>query len=190
MRWPDAGLRARAAELRAEWRAEEEEWTRAAFERFEHGRTLTDVLRAAMHRGDEVLLGLGADALRGVLTHVGDDWCALDTPAGACDVPVAHGAPVVCVVERARRGGVAGDPDAPASWRARLLAHEVAGHDCAVGLAGAHVVTGALRAGADHVVVGHGAYPGAETYVPCTAVLWVRVAGRRPAGASGVSGTI
>jgi hypothetical protein len=102
-------LCARAAELRAEWRAEEEEWTRAALERFEHGRTLTDVLRAAMHRGDEVLLGLGADALRGVLTHVGDDWCALDTPAGACDVPVAHGAPVVCVVERARRGGVAGD---------------------------------------------------------------------------------
>jgi hypothetical protein len=32
MRWPDAGLRARAAELRAEWRAEEEEWSRAALE--------------------------------------------------------------------------------------------------------------------------------------------------------------
>jgi hypothetical protein len=175
MRWPDAGLRATAAEVRAEWRAEEAEWTRAALERFEHARTLVDVLRAAMHRGDEVLLGPPSEALRGVVVHVGDDWCRLQTAAGACDVPLAPQTPVVRVVERARQGGVTGSRSAPATWRARLLEHEAAGRPCAVGVGGGEVVVGSLRVGADHVVVRGQPELGRDAYVPLGAVCWVRV---------------
>jgi hypothetical protein len=173
MRWPDSGLRATGAALRAEWRAEEEEWTRAALESFEHTRTLVDVVRAAMHRGDEVLLGSPAEGLRGVVVHVGDDWCRLHGAAGECDVPLFPRPPIVRVVERARQGGTAGTPSAPGSWRARLLEHETTVRLCAVAVAGGEVVSGSLRVGADHVVVrGHGF----DAYLPLVALRWVRVA--------------
>ncbi len=176
MRWPDAGLRARAAELRAEWRAEEEEWSRAALESFEHSRTLLDVLRALMHRGDGVLLGTGPDALRGVVVHVGDDWCLLDTPGRAVGVPVGRVAPVVRVVDRSRRGGTTGVRTAPTTWRALLFEHEMGRDPCVVAVAGGERLVGRLRVGADHVIVdepARGAGDDRPVFVPLGAVLWV-----------------
>jgi hypothetical protein len=169
----DGDLRARAAELRREWQADEELWARVALERFQHARSLLDVLRDAMHRGDVVLLGAGPAPLRGVVAHVGTDWCALDTVSGPVDVHVAgDGAPLVRVVERAVAGGRTRDPGAAASWRARLLEHETAGRRCAVGLAGDLVTVGRLRLGADHLAV-VGDEP--DCYVPIAASRWVRV---------------
>ena len=173
----DDDLRARAAELRREWRADEEEWSRAALEHFRHGRTLVDVLRAVMHRGDVVLLGdgagtcLGVPAVRGVVAHVGEDWCRVDVAGGVVELPVTTTGPVVRVVERSPRGGRGGDPDAPATWRARLLELEVAQASCAVGLTTGELLTGSLSVGGDHVVVGADAE---AIYVPMGALSWLR----------------
>lgn len=168
----DADLRARAAELRREWRADEELWAQVALERFQHSRTLLDVLRDAMHRGDVVLLGAGTAPLHGVVVHVGADWCALATVSGPVDVHVAAaGAPLVRIAERASGGGRARDPSTATTWRARLFEHETLGHRCAVGLPGGLVVVGRLRLGADHVAV-LGDEP--ECYVPIAASRWVR----------------
>lgn len=180
MRWPDAGLRARAAELRAEWRAEEEEWSRAALESFEHSRTLVDVLRTAMHRGDDVVLGSGGDAVRGVLAHVGDDWCMVHAPGGAIDVPVCATAPLVRVVERSRRGGTSGAPTAARAWRARLFEHEMGRDPCVLAVAGGERLVGRLRVGSDHVIVDETPRRTSDhrdVFVPLVAVLWVAPAG-------------
>jgi GGDEF domain-containing protein len=48
-----------AAAARAEWREEEDEWTRAAFERWQHARRLVDALKDVMYRGDAVLVEIG-----------------------------------------------------------------------------------------------------------------------------------
>jgi hypothetical protein len=167
----DDDLRARAAELRREWRADEEEWSLAALEHFHHGRSLVDVLRAVMHRGDVVLLGVGVGTCRGLLSHVGEDWCRLAAAGGVVELPVTTTAPVVRVVERSPRGGCGGDPVAPATWRARLLELEVARTGCAVELATGELLTGSVSVGRDHVMVG--AEAGAF-YVPMGAVSWLR----------------
>ena len=52
----DGDLHARSAAVRAEWRDDEEAWTRAAFEHWEHRRTLVDIVRDCMIRADEVIL--------------------------------------------------------------------------------------------------------------------------------------
>lgn len=165
----DDDLRARAAELRREWRADEEEWSRAALEHFRHGRTLVDVLRTVMHRGDVVLLG--ATTLRGLVTHVGDDWCRLDAVGGVVELPVTIASPVARVVERSARGGCGGVPGAPATWRARLLELEVAQSPCAVGLSTGELLSGPVSVGGDHVMVGADAE---AVYVPMGALAWLR----------------
>jgi hypothetical protein len=167
----DADLRARAADLRREWRADEEEWSRAALEHFRHGRTIIDVLRAAMHRGDVVVLGDGPGAPRGVVVHVGDDWCRLDAAGGVVELPVTGSGPVVRVVEHSRRGGSGGDPHAPKAWRARVLELEVARGLCVVELTTGEKLTGLVLVGGDHVVVSAG---GDETYVPMGALARFR----------------
>ena len=96
----DADLAAAAA-LRAEWRADEAAWTRAALEQWEHGRTFVDVLQSCLHRGDTVALGFPGRTFTGVLTAVGDDVARLATPDGSVD---AHLTPSTsCVALRVRR---------------------------------------------------------------------------------------
>jgi hypothetical protein len=169
---PDAQLRATAAELHREWRADEEEWSRAALEHFRHGRTLVDALREAMHRGDVVVLADDPARSRGVLLHVGDDWCRLGATGGAVEVPVRASSPVVRVVERSRRGGRLRDPEAPARWRGRLLELEVSATVCVVDLATGEALRGRLLVGSDHVVVVDGLD---ETYVPLDAFARLRI---------------
>jgi hypothetical protein len=172
LRSRDAQLRATAAELHREWRADEEEWSRAALEHFRHGRSLVDVLRDVMHRGDVVVLADDPALARGVLVHVGDDWCRLAAVGGAVEVPVSASSPVVRVVERARCGGRLRDPDSPARWRGRLLELEIAGVACVVELRSDEASRGRLLVGGDHVVVVDGAE---ETYVPFDALARLRV---------------
>jgi hypothetical protein len=61
-----------AAAIRAEWRAEEADWSRAAFEHWEHGRGLADVLRDCLHRGDRVTFAFASLAWSGEVAGVGD----------------------------------------------------------------------------------------------------------------------
>ncbi|MDQ1430882.1 MAG: hypothetical protein QOF40_1484 [Actinomycetota bacterium] len=166
----DADLAAAAA-LRAEWRADELEWTRAALERWEHDRTLADVLRACMHRGDTVALELPGCTFTGVVAAVAVDLVRLATTEGSVDAQLAPtGAFVLRVVEPARAGGQRGD-ETIASFRARLL--QLEGAMTRVGLsARADELTGRLCVGRDQLGVID--RDGVRRYVPIASVAWVR----------------
>ena len=142
-----------AAEVRAEWRADEEEWTRAAVERWQHQRTLLDVIRECMLRGDTIALRLGHITFTGLVQAIGDDLVALDARDGRVDVRVDEHTPLVMRVhERARAGGTRGG--AVTTFRARLLELEMDGLDVEIGAGAAGgVVGGQITVGRDHVIV-------------------------------------
>ncbi len=168
----DGDLRARGAAVRAEWRDEEEAWTRAAFEHWEHGRTLADIARDCMHRGDSISLATPHIVLRGVIAAVGSDTIRVVDSAVTTDVHlVAAAAFVLRVIERARSGG-SRDADAASTFRARLLEHEEV-PVIELGLfTHADVLTGELRVGADHVRVR--SCDAIELFASTSSVAWVR----------------
>jgi hypothetical protein len=163
-----------ASVVRAEWRADEEEWTRAGLERWRHERSLLDLLRECMHRGDTIALSLslGTFTFTGCVIAVGVDLVTLNLADGPVDVCCNPEAPlVVRVTERARSGGTRGD--AVTTFRARLLELEMSERDVAVGVrATTDVVRGKLVVGRDHVIVHD--RDGIETVVGLAAVAWVR----------------
>jgi hypothetical protein len=170
----DGELRASSAAVRAEWRAEEEEWSRAAFEHWEHGRTLTDIARDCMHRGDTIALSMPHVVLRGAIGAVGSDTVRVFDGDTSTDVNVVDGAAIVLrVVERARSGGTRG-ADAPATFRARLFEHEMVPAVALGMFAVADVLMGELRVGADHVRVR--SRDSVDSFVPTSSVAWVRAA--------------
>ena len=160
-----------AGALRAAWRDEEAEWSRAALERWQHEQTLVDVLRECMYRGDTVAVRFAAHTFTGVLTSVGDDVARIAAPDGAVDVRVTARLPaVVRVVRAARRGGTRGDATVTTFWaRLRQL-------DRTEVQLGVHptddVVDGTLLVGRDQVGVTD--RDGGRAYVPIGSVSWVR----------------
>ena len=161
-----------AAAVRAEWRADEEEWTRAAVERWQHRRTLLDVVRECMLRGDTIALRLGDITFTGLVQAIGDDLIALAAADGRVDVRVDEHTPLVMRVhERARAGGTRGN--AATTFRARLLELEMDGLDVEIGadVAGG-IVYGAITVGRDHVIVHQDEQ--AETVIALAAVAWIR----------------
>jgi len=165
----DPELADAASSARAEWRREEEEYLRAAEEHWAHQRTLRDVVRELMHRGDTIAVSLGPTALTGRVVTVGDDWFELDGPGGAIDLRLDAHELVVRVIERAHDGGRRGDAG-PRTFRARLLEHEMAGGPVVVGFGGGDDVRGELVVGRDQICVGS---PPFGTYVPIRAVAWI-----------------
>jgi hypothetical protein len=170
----DGELRVTAASVRAEWRAEEDEWTRAAYEQFEHGRALVDVARACMHRGDRVSFLVGDVTFTGVITAVGPDSARVQLGADTDDVVDVHlgvaTGVVVRIDEHARTGGSRGDGDL--SFRARALALEEV-PEVLVGLAPARLVLGGrLRVARDHLRIV--AVDGTETHAAFGSVSWLR----------------
>ena len=172
----DPELTTAGAAMRAEWRTDEEEWTRAAFERWQHGRTVLDVARASMHRGDTVGMILPGWRVEGVVTSVGEDILQVTTAAGDggitvhvdADVPLA-----LRVVRRATSGGVRGDREL-VTLRALVFALEAAGTVVQVGTAATpDALTGTLSVGRDQIAVRD--RDGIETYVPTRWVTWVRM---------------
>jgi hypothetical protein len=167
-----AHLGAAAAEVRAEWRTDEEEWTRAAVERWQHQRTLLDVICECMLRGDTIALRLGHITFTGLVQAIGDDLVALAAADGRVDVRVDdHTQLIVRVHERARTGGTRGD--AVTTFRARLLELEMDELDVEIGTgAGGDVVCGQLTVGRDHVIVHE--HVQTDTVMALAAVAWVR----------------
>jgi len=166
-----------AAVVRAEWRADEEEWTRAALERWQHERSLLELLRECMHRGDTITVCPGSVTFTGRVEAVGDDLFALAAPDGRVDMRCDDGAPlVVRIAERARTGGTRGHP--VPTFRARLLELEMAEGDVEVGLrASGDTVRGRLTVGRDQVIVqaGDGGHGGSgEAVIALAALAWVR----------------
>lgn len=162
-----AGLGDLGAALRAEWRADEEEWTRAAVERWRHERTLLDVLREHMHRGDTVALRLPHVTLTGMVSAVGEDLFAVASGDARVDVQIGERTPlVVRVVERARAGGTRGN--AVTTFRARLLELETGGQEVDVATTAGDVLHGRLGVGSDHVIVD-------DHVIMQPAIAWIRV---------------
>src|SRR5689334_6297591 len=103
-----------AARLRADLRADEDDWTRAAVQYWTHAHTLADLAREFAARGDDVIVETAGRSFRGVIVAVGDD--RLDLAAGDCVVHVrlalaeSIGAPLAPLAlfraAPARRGGV------------------------------------------------------------------------------------
>ena len=167
----DPELAHAASSARAEWRREEEEYLRAAEEHWAHQRSLRDVVRELMHRGDTIAITLGLTVLAGRVVAVGDDWFELDGPAGRTDVRLDASDLVVRVLERAPGGGCRGDAGSR-TFRARLLEHEMAGGPVVVGFRDGEA-RGELVVGRDQVCVGA---PPLGTYVPIRAVTLIRPA--------------
>jgi hypothetical protein len=170
----DGELRVNAASVRAEWRADEDEWTRAAYERFEHGRALVDVARACMHRGDRVSFLVSDVTFTGAITSVGPDAARMqlgNEPDDVVDVHLGVATGVVLRIdEHARAGGSRGDDGL--SFRARALELED-GPEVLVGLGPAGLVLGGrLGVGRDHLRIV--AVDGIETHAAFAGVSWLR----------------
>jgi hypothetical protein len=157
-----------AATVRAEWRAEEERWSRAALEQWEHGRSLVDVVRAAMHRGDRVTIAFADVVWSGPVVGVGRDVARLDAGSVTVDVRLAPGAPFVLRTRSARDEGHRGDP-AVTTFTARL--RELDGTTVCIGTANGQV-EGILRTAHDHVRMTD-RVDGAA-YVPVASIGWLR----------------
>lgn len=164
-------LREAGGAARAEWRAEEELWARAAFEAWEHQRSMIDVARDCMHRGDTVALVLPDRTFTGTVVAAGRDHVGLRTAGGRVDVGFAPASgPLLRVVAPARAGGSRGD-GATSTFRARLLELEPSQKLVEVGCVGA-VLSGVLRVGRDQVSLEDS--EGGRVYVPMASVIWAR----------------
>jgi hypothetical protein len=158
------------AAMREEWRAEQESETNDALEQWRHSRTVVDLARDLMHRGDRVAVHAAGHRAEGVIVEVARDRIAVfdDTHDTRVDVNIAE--PVawsVTVVERARAGGRSGA--SAAGFRARLL--ELEGRAVTLATAiGPDRVTGTLGVGVDVVMVTTAV---GETLLPIAAVVWV-----------------
>jgi hypothetical protein len=159
-----------AAMARAEWRADEQAWSRAAFEHWEHGRSLADIARDAMHRGDTVTFAFVSHTWSGEVVAVGRDLACLDTGDTRVDLRLAADAPFVLRVRAGDAVGGRRDEGALTTFTARLrdLDDTVLCIGTAIGS-----LEGRLRIGADQVRVTD--VDGGVAYVPTRSVWWVRL---------------
>jgi len=139
--------------MREEWRAEQEDATRDAAEQWQHSRTLIDVAREYMHRGDRVAITASGHRSVGVVIEVADDRIALLERERRTDVRVSDAVPLMMnVIEKAREGGRTGTQTA--SFRARLLELEMTGERVALATSvRPDPFVGRVRVGTDHVVM-------------------------------------
>jgi hypothetical protein len=158
-----------AAFVRAEWRAEAEDWSRAALEHWEHGRELVDVLRESMHRGDAVTITSPSVTWSGSLSAVGVDIVRVDAGTTSVELRVTPDAPFVV---RTRAGshtdGTRGDATVT-TFTARL--RELDGTFVCIGT-WVGPLEGTLRVGRDQLRLID--RDGGCSYVPTASVWWVR----------------
>src|SRR5262245_4577981 len=111
-----------AAAAAAQWRADEEAWAAAALAQWRHQRSLVDVAREHLHRGDTLTVSWSdtSTTFTGAIVGVGTDLLALSAVGARVDIALGSHVPIVWrVVRRARDGGSRGH--ALDSLRARLL---------------------------------------------------------------------
>lgn len=157
-----------AATLRAEWRAEEERWSRAALEQWEHGRTLADVARECMHRGDGVTFAFAGVGWSGTVVAVGRDVVRVHIGDGSVDVRLAPDAPFVLRVRLGVGDGRRGDGTVT-TFAARL--RELDGTVVCIGTPEGPI-EGTMRTGRDQLRIT--SCEGSTAYVPSGSVWWVR----------------
>jgi hypothetical protein len=158
-----------AAVVRAEWRAEEEAWSRAALERWEHGRRLADVVRDAMQRGDAVSFAFASSTWSGVVVAVADDVVCVDTGVARVAIRLTSSAPFVLRMRADDRADRGARGAALTTFLARL--RELDGTEVCIGTSNA-TLEGAMRVGHDQVRLTD--RDGSCAYIPTGSVSWVR----------------
>jgi hypothetical protein len=122
----DPALRAAAARLRHEWRIDEEEANRDAYVAWRHTRTLEQVLRESMARGDRVEVRVQGHDMRGVIVDLAHDLVSLREAPGRPRMDIRLGADVAfamrIVATAITEGRVGGGEDG--DFRGRLMARE------------------------------------------------------------------
>ena len=162
--------------MREEWRTEQEAATDDAAEQWRHSRTLLDLARDHMHRGDRVAITVAGHRAVGEIVEVASDRIALfdeSFPGGGrrVDVHVVDSVPLTLrVVEQARAGGRSSARTA--TFRARLLELESSGALVAIAtVTDPEALVGSVSVGTDMVVI---ATPiGIETVIALSAVASV-----------------
>lgn len=176
------GLAAVGAQMRAEWRSDEEMWMRAAAQRWAHSRRVPDVVREFAARGDRVSIEVAGCTFVGAVEAVGDDRVDVATATGLVTVRTAFadaqsGVTSPVVIRRSVRSRAGGSrlPAALATFRARLLELEDPLVAVRVGmfLPVAEYV-GPIVVGHDHVVV----QAETETVLPACWIAYVAAASR------------
>ncbi|CAN5260672.1 hypothetical protein BH23ACT9_BH23ACT9_39190 [soil metagenome] len=151
---PDDELDRVAAAMDAEVRAEQAAYEAMALQTEWRSRTLADVARQLVVRGDEVEVAVAGRVLRGVVAHAGEDFAVLVTASGPIDVVLSR-CEHLRVARRQRQGGRPPGRGAR-TFRARLTEHETAALPLrllTVGAAGGD--PGAVEGVLDAVAVDH-----------------------------------
>lgn len=173
-----------AAALDAEVRAEQAEYEAMALRTSWRARSIADVARTWMVRGDTVEVDVAGRRLVGEVQHVGEDLLVLSTaragePPAAVDVALAAG-PLLRVVSPNPSGRRPPGRGAR-TLRARLTEHETSGVDVIVTLADEREVGGVIDAVAtDHLLL--------RTTTGATVVPWSRIALVQPLAAPAAAG--
>lgn len=150
-------------ELRAD-AAEVEQLTEMQRRRRAH---LSEVVRAVMHRGDDVAVTVIGRTLRGRLVAVGKDYVVMESDDAVADVRL--NCAVITTHPRAR-GGTTGIPASP-TLQARLAELEHDGATIELVTTGGDVIAGTVSVAArDHIVI---ATEAASTIVPVEVVAAV-----------------
>jgi hypothetical protein len=162
------GLGDLAASGRAAWREDEEEWTRAARQRWEHEQTLGNLVGAVGRRGFVVTLRLARVSFTGTVAATGDDVLVVRTAAGAVDVALGRADLVMHVEQRSR---MPGRRPARTSLRSRLLEWERRRIPVVIGTS-YDELRGLVAVGRDHVVLRRDEHE--EVVLPLASIAWVR----------------
>jgi hypothetical protein len=152
-------------------RAEAEEDERLAALALLRDRTLGDVARELLHRGDRIAAVCPGRTATGLVIAAAGDLLTVQSAAGAVDLRL--GPPVlVRVLDRARAGGAPAGRGAQ-SFTARLYEHEAGGGRVAIGWGptGEEVVGRITAVARDHLVVAEA--DGTTAFLPLAAVWWV-----------------
>jgi hypothetical protein len=149
------------AQVRAEWRVDEEMWSREAARRWAHSRRMTDVLRGHAARGDRIAVDVAGCTFVGEVGAIGDDRVDVITVAGVVSVHTALAggfgaiaAPLVIRRSHRARAGGRRVPSALVTFPGRLRELEVADRAVRLGtFVTSRELTGTLIVGADHITV-------------------------------------
>ncbi len=162
-----------AAEMRAEWRAEQETAAADAAAQWRHGRTVADWLCERMHAGDRIAVTVATQSFVGLVDEVGSDLLALRCAFGRVEVHIGAGIPISFeLVEHATHGGTRAT--ARRGFRDALLARDTQ-PGVRVGTAPRpEGIDGTLAVGRDFVTIA--TETGAETVVPIADIAWVTAA--------------
>ncbi len=165
-----------AAVMDAEVRAEQAAYEAMALQAEWRARSLTDVVRELVVRGDTIDMTTAGQTIAGTVVHAGADYAVVDGPRGYCDVALAV-LTTLRVTQRSRDGGNSPARGA-ATLRARMTEHETAEAPLTILLATGEMLEGRVRAAAsDHLLL--------EDRRGAVVIPWRALAAAWPAPAQG-----